>query len=73
MTYRTKNLSIRERIASPTPKFFKKIRRIGLILGAIGTAIMASPVALPTLVTGAAGYLITAGLVASTISTTTVE
>jgi ABC-type xylose transport system permease subunit len=69
----TKNLSISERISSPTPAFFKKIRAIGLTLGAIGGAILAAPVALPAAITTLAGYLLTAGIVTSAISTTAVE
>jgi len=73
MKIQTNNLSIVERIASPTPKFFKKIRSIGLLIGAVGAAILAAPVALPAFATTIAGYLVTVGLVASTISTTAVE
>lgn len=73
MKENTKNLSISERIASPTPAFFKTIRTIGITLGAIGGAILAAPVALPAVVTTIAGYLLTAGIVTSAISTTAVE
>ena len=70
----TKNtLDLKTRLQSPTPKFFRKIRNAGLILGAIGTALLTAPVALPAVVTAAAGYLVTAGLVASAISTATVK
>ncbi|MCL4640339.1 MAG: hypothetical protein M5Z89_15190 [Olivibacter sp.] len=64
---------ITERIKSPTPKFFKKIRTIGLTLGAIGGALLAAPIALPATVTTIAGYLATAGIVASAVSTVTKE
>ncbi|MGK9120929.1 hypothetical protein [Olivibacter jilunii] len=64
---------ITERIKSPTPKFFKKIRTIGLTLGAIGGALLAAPIALPATVTTIAGYLATAGIVASAISSVTKE
>ena len=66
-------LTLKSRINSPTPVFFKKIRKIGLILGGIGGAILAAPVTLPAAITTIAGYLATAGIVASAVSTTAVE
>lgn len=70
---KTKQLTITERITSPTPSFFKRIRNIGLTLGAIGGALLAAPVTLPAAVITVAGYLVTAGLVASAVSATAVE
>jgi ABC-type xylose transport system permease subunit len=64
---------ITERIKSPTPKFFKKIRTIGLALGAIGGALLTAPITLPATVVSIAGYLATAGIVASAISTVAKE
>jgi ABC-type xylose transport system permease subunit len=64
---------ITERIKSPTPKFFKKIRTIGLTLGAIGGALLTAPITLPATVVSIAGYLATAGIVASAISTVAKE
>ncbi|WP_130856671.1 hypothetical protein [Olivibacter jilunii] len=60
---------ITDRIKSPTPKFFKRIRTIGLTLGAVGGALLTAPITLPTTVVTIAGYLATAGIVASAIST----
>ena len=57
----------------PTPKFFKKLKKIGLGIAAVGTAVVAAPVALPALVVKVAGYLIVAGTVASTVSQTAVK
>ena len=68
-----KALSIQERLNAPTPSFFRKIRNIGLTLGAIGAALLAAPVTLPAAVLTVAGYLMTAGLVASAVSLTAVE
>jgi ABC-type xylose transport system permease subunit len=68
-----KSLSLGVRIKSPTPSFFKKIRTIGLIVGAIGAALLAAPISLPAVVTALAGYLATAGLVATAVSSATVE
>ncbi len=62
-----------QRIISPTPSFFKKIRTIGLSLGAIGAAILTAPISLPATVISIAGYLATAGIVASAVSTVAKE
>ncbi len=62
-----------ERLQSPTPKWFKTIRNIGLTLAAVSTAILTAPVALPSAVITVAGYLATAGAVASAISQTAVS
>ena len=64
---------ILNRIKAPTPGFFKKIRTIGLTLGAIGSALLAAPVTLPTSVLSIAAYLATAGIVASAVSTVAKE
>ena len=56
------------RAQAPTPKFFKVLRNVGLVLAAIGGTILAAPVALPVVVTSIGGYLIVAGGVASAVS-----
>ncbi len=61
------------RVSSPTPKFFKKLRNIGLILATISGAIAAAPVALPAVVIKIAGYLAVASGVTSAVSQTAVE
>ena len=61
-------MNIIKRVKSPTPKFFKVLRNIGLILAAVGGTILAAPVALPVIVTSAAGYLAVAGGVISAVS-----
>lgn len=68
-----KSLTLQQRLTAPSPSFFKKIRNIGLILGAVGGAILTAPVTLPPLLITIAGYLATAGLVASAVSATTVD
>ncbi|MCB9223199.1 MAG: hypothetical protein R2780_11925 [Crocinitomicaceae bacterium] len=57
-----------QRVGSETPPFFKKLRLIGLVVVAAGTTIVASPIALPALVTTIGGYLIVAGSVATAMS-----
>ena len=61
-------MNVLDRLTSPTPKFFRVIRTIGLCLAAAGGAIIASPVALPATLVAAAGYLIVAGTVATTVA-----
>lgn len=67
-----KTLTLKERLIAPTPILFKKIRKVGLILGGIGAALLTAPITLPVVLTSIAGYLVTAGLVASAIAQTTV-
>jgi len=57
-----------DRLKSPTPKFFRKLRNIGIALAAIGSAIFATPISLPAIVLTIAGYLTVAGTVATTVS-----
>lgn len=66
-------ISILERMKSPTPKFFKIVRNIGLALAAAGGAIIAAPVALPAVVITVGGYLVVAGSVAVAVSQAVVE
>ena len=66
-------MNIRQRIQSPVPRFFKKVRTIGLILASLSATIMAAPVAIPALVINIAAYLAVAGTVATAISQVTVN
>jgi len=56
------------RMSSPTPAFFIKLRNIGITAGAIGAALLASPVAIPAAILSVAGYLTVAGTVTGIIS-----
>jgi len=62
-----------QRIKEPTPKFFRKIRNIGLVLTGISTIISTATIALPVLMIKIAGYVAIAGGIASVISQTAVE
>jgi uncharacterized membrane protein HdeD (DUF308 family) len=62
-----------KRAKAPTPKFFKVLRNIGLVLAAVGGTILAAPVALPVVVTAIGGYVAVAGGVISAISQLTTE
>jgi len=65
--------SIMQRASEPTPKFFKKLRNIGLSIAAIAATIIAAPVALPAVVIKIAGYLAVAGSVMSGVSQVSVK
>ncbi len=66
-------MNIIERVKAPVPKFFKKIRTIGLALVAAGGAIAASPIALPASILAIGGYLIVGGGVLTAVSQITVD
>uniref|UniRef100_A0ABP9BGQ3 Holin n=1 Tax=Olivibacter ginsenosidimutans TaxID=1176537 RepID=A0ABP9BGQ3_9SPHI len=66
-------MNVLERAQAPTPKFFKVLRSIGLIVAAVGGAIVTAPVALPVALVTIGGYLTVAGGVLSTISQITVD
>ena len=57
-----------QRIQEPTPKFFRKLRNIGLALTAVSSVIVTAPVSLPALLVSVAGYLAVAGGIASAVS-----
>lgn len=65
-------MSIKERVNSPTPRFFQTIRNIGLIVAAVGASILGAPVVLPAIIMKIGGYLVVAGSIASAISQATV-
>ena len=61
-------MNIIKRVKSPTPKFFKVLRNIGLVLAAVGGTILAAPIALPVVITTIGGYVAVAGGVISAVS-----
>ena len=68
-------MNVIKRAKAPTPKFFKVLRNIGLVLAAVGGTILAAPVALPVVMISIGGYLAVTGGVISAVSqlTTTTE
>lgn len=66
-------MNLIERVKSPTPRFFRILRNVGLALAAAGAAILASPIALPVAVVSLGGYLTVGGAVLSAVSQVTVE
>lgn len=66
-------MNILKRVKSPTPKFFKIIRAVGLVTAGLGSSFLASPVAMPDLITDIAGYLLVIGTAISVVSQATVQ
>lgn len=54
-------MNVIKRAKAPTPKFFKVLRNVGLVLGAVGGTILAAPVALPVAIVSIGGYIAVAG------------
>lgn len=61
------------RLGKPTPEFFRKMRNVGITVGAIGTALLTAPVALPVGLVSLGGYLVVGGTVMGIISQSTAE
>ena len=66
-------MSLVKRWNAPTPKFWKKVQNIAIAIGAAAGVVIAAPITLPAAVVTVAGYLVTAGTVAATLSQLTVE
>ena len=73
ITSNTDALTLVQRVVAPTPKFFRLLRTIGVVIGLIGGAILASPVVLPAAVVSVGGYLALAGSIVTGVSQTAVE
>ena len=66
-------MNIINRVQAPTPKFFKVLRTIGIVMLAISGSVLTAPVALPAAFISVAGYVAVAGGVLSAVSQVTVE
>lgn len=66
-------MNVLERVQAPTPKFFKVLRSVGIIVATIGGVILTAPIALPSALISVGGYLTVAGGVISAISQITVD
>jgi hypothetical protein len=65
-------LTLAQRVVAPTPKFFRILRTIGVVVGLVGASILASPVALPAAIVTIGGYLALAGSIVTGVSQTAV-
>ena len=59
---------IKARWKSETPTFWKRVQKVGLALGAVGTVIVTAPVSLPASLVAVGGYLVTAGGVTAALA-----
>lgn len=71
-------MSLRKRIQSPTPRWFKNIIRVSLSLAAVGTALLTAcntvnGFVLPPVAEKIAQYFVVAGIVGAAISKTARE
>lgn len=66
-------MELKERWLSKTPKFWKKMQRVGIVAGAVGAAIISIPVSLPAAIITVSGYLLAIGGVTATLSQLTKE
>jgi len=66
-------MNVIDRAQAPTPKFFRVLRSVGLVIAAAGAAILTAPVALPAAIVTVGGYLTVAGSMLSAISQVTVD
>lgn len=67
-----KKLSLLDRVALPSPVFWKKVSAVGKAIGALGLVLVAAPVALPAALVTAAGYLVLVGSLTAGLSALTV-
>ena len=70
---KNRNMNLASRMSSPTPKWFRIVRNIGLGLSAVGGALVAAPVVLPAAVISIGGYLLLGGTIISAVSQTAVS
>ena len=61
-------MNLKQRYKKKTPKFFRKLRNIGITLATAGGVIIAAPIALPAALVTVATYLTVAGTVATAVS-----
>ena len=66
-------MSIKQRWCAETPKFWRRVQKISIIIGAVAGVIISAPITLPAVVVTLSGYAITAGTVAATLSQLTIE
>lgn len=57
-----------KRCQADTPPFFRKLRNVGLIVAAVGSSILAAPIAVPAVLTSIGGFMILGGTVMTAVS-----
>jgi len=56
------------RLRSKTPKFFRIVRNIGVVLASVSGVILAAPIALPASIVTLAGYVAFGGSIAASVA-----
>ncbi|WP_233553746.1 hypothetical protein [Algoriphagus lacus] len=64
---------IKERAQAPTPPFFQVLKRLGLMIAAIGLGVLTAPGELPEILMTYAGHALTAGTILVSICQLTVD
>lgn len=64
---------IQYRASAPTPPFFQNLKKVGLLIAAVGLAVMTALGMVPEVLQEYAGYAITAGTILVSICQLTVD
>ena len=64
---------VKNRAFAPTPPFFQHLKKVGLLIAAVGLAVMTAPGLVPEILQQYAGYSITAGTILVSICQLTVD
>lgn len=64
---------VKNRWNAKTPKFWKKLQRVGIVAASIATIIATAPISLPAAIVAAGGYLAVAGGAIATVAQLAVE
>ncbi|MBC6365747.1 hypothetical protein [Algoriphagus sp. AK58] len=64
---------IKYRAQAPTPPFFQKLKRVGFMVAAVGTAVLTAPGELPEILLTWAQHCLTGGIVLITVSQLVVD
>lgn len=64
---------IMERLKEPTPRFFRKIRNMGLLLTGVSAVLTTALIPLPAALITIAGYTALAGGIASVVSQAAIQ
>jgi len=63
-----KEMTLRERWKARTPRFWKRVQKFSIVLGAISGAILTAPISLPASLIATAGYIAVASTSIATMS-----
>lgn len=66
-------MNIIQRFKAPTPRFWKKVQKVGLVLTGLGTFLVSAPISLPATVVSLGGYAAFGGGLIATLSQLTVK